>query len=256
MKSIKLGLVSLVGAVFCLAAACPSFAADGLTAGAPQSPSSAIWLGFGFKSHVYAGYGGGVWAPNGSLDSDGFQLRGELLYVDYHFNTTLSPTGTASGQLDRANAQVGYQIVRSGIASSLFVGPDYQDFSVSPGSASNSRLSDKVGLIATGRVANIGTPRIPFSVEGNYSTANDTYWAKAKTGMNFGQIAAGPEIAILGNVAFDEARYGMYTSIEVWHGKSVEIDAGYAQRLRGTSGVLGSSPASLYGDVTLVLLNY
>jgi hypothetical protein len=251
MKYLKLGLSCLVGAAFCVAAAGPSLA-DEPAAGASPAPWSALWAGGAFKSHVFAGFGGGVFALNGSLDADGVLFRGEYTHVGYDFSSTLSSTGSAHGTLSRGNAEVGYQIVRYGINSSLFVGPDYQDFSVSPSGAGNAKLNDKLGAMIVGRVARTDSPQIPASLEGNYSTANSTYWTKAKVGFNFGQIAAGPEIALLGNAAFDEARYGGYAAITIVPGVILQTSLGYSQRLRNSSQMREGA----YADLAVVLLNY
>ncbi|HEV8015053.1 MAG TPA: cellulose biosynthesis protein BcsS [Stellaceae bacterium] len=253
MKHIRLGFGCLVAAAFCVAAAAPALA-DDAAAGAPTSPWSAIWAGGAFKNHVSAAFAGGVFAANGTLDSDGLLFRGEYTYVGYDFTSALSSSGSAHGTLNRANAEVGYQLVRYGINSSLFVGPDYQDFNTTPSAAGNGKLSDKLGAMFVGRVARTDSPQIPASLEGNYSTANSTYWSKAKVGINFGQITVGPEIALLGNAAFDEARYGGYSAFTVVPGIILQGSLGYSQRLRSSSQI--SSSEGAYVDVSIILLNY
>jgi hypothetical protein len=237
-----------------MAAAGPSFA-DDAAAGAPPSPSAAFWAGGAVKSRVVAGYLGGIWAANGSLDADGIQLRGEYVYVSYNTHSALSSSGNAHGTLNRGNAEVGYQLVRYGIASSLFVGPDYQDFSVSPPVARNSGLTDKIGAMFLGRVARAGTQQIPASLEGNYSTANSTYWARGRVGYNFGQFAVGPEIGYLGNAAFDEARYGGYTSISLSQSAVLQASVGWSHELR-TNIPAANGGEGGYAELSFVLLNY
>jgi hypothetical protein len=253
MNFAKIGLSCFISVFFSIAAAGPSSAADEPIFKTPQSPSLAVWLGSAFKDHVGAGFVGGVWAANGSLDIDGFLFRGQYLYVGYDFNSALSPTGSANGKLNRGDAQVGYQIVRNGIASSLFLGVDYQNYSITPGVANDGRLDDKLGLIVTGRVAATGSTRFPFSLEGNYSTANSSYWVKARPGINLGQFTVGPEIGVLGNKTFDEARYGVYSSFNVMQGAILQLSVGYADRLRGNT-FLGSNGNGAYGEVSLVFL--
>ncbi|MGH6995424.1 MAG: cellulose biosynthesis protein BcsS, partial [Stellaceae bacterium] len=159
MNRAKLGLRYVVGAALCLAAASPVLA-DDATPSADQAPVTALWAGAAFKPHVAAGYAGGLWAPTGNLDSSGWLLRGEYLYVGYNFSSTAAVGGSASGQLNRADAQVGYQVVNSGIAASVLVGPDYEDFSVTPSAANDRRLSNKLGAMIVGRVARAGKPFI------------------------------------------------------------------------------------------------
>lgn len=256
MDRAKFGLRYVVGAALCLAAASPALA-DGATPSAYQSPVAALWAGAAFKPHVAVGFAGGLWSPTGNLDSQGWLLRGEYLYVGYNFSSTAATNGSASGQLNRADGQVGYQIVNSGIAASVLVGPDYEDFSVTPSAANDRRLSDKLGAMIVGRVARVGKPFIPVSLEGNYSTANDSYWTQAKAGVNLGRVTIGPALGLLGNNAFDEARYGAYSSIDLTRNLSVQVGAGYAQSLRSHSTTSGGGGGNGgYGEITFVCLLY
>ncbi len=243
-------LRGLLGAVCSIAASGLSFAADS------PSPTLALSAGAAFKPHVQAAFFGGLWAPSSDLDSDGFQVKGGYVYVHYNFSTGQSASGSANGQLNSANAQVGYQLVRYGVATSFFVGPDYQDFSVNPSAAANRKLSQKLGAIFAGRVARPGTPVIPASIEGNYSTANTTYWSSAKVGYNFGSITVGPQLTMLGNVAFDEGRYGGYASYTFAQGASVQVGLGYSRPWRRTATPGVPSGDGMYGEISFVLLNY
>lgn len=216
----------------------------------PQGPSTAIWTGAAFKENVGAGFIGGVWAFNRNLDTEGFLFRGQYLYVGYDFSSTLSPTGTADGNLNRGDAQIGYQWVRNGWTASIFAGADYQNYRISPASADDGQLKDGFGVIFTGRLANLGS-KTPVSLEGNYSTINNTYWVRGRAGYNFGQFTIGGEIGALGNKAFDEARYGAFISTDLARGLILQANAGYADRLRNDY-FIGTNGA--YGGVTLVFL--
>ena len=217
-------------------------------------PGTAVWLGGAFKDHVWAGFIGAVTAVNGNLDVDGVLVRGQYLYVNWDFDTTLSPTGTASGTLNRGDIQVGYQIVRNGMVAAGFVGVDYQDYRYSPAIANDGRLRDQAGAIFTGRLASAGATNTPFSIEGNYSTANNTYWVRGRVGYNFGWLTVGPEVGALGNKEFDEARYGAYANFTVNPNVIVQLNGGYADRLRGENVFGGTNPSGGYGGITLVFL--
>ena len=209
--------------------------------------STALWIGIGLQEHTVAGYAGGVWAANGDLDASGFLFRGQLLYVDYSFDTDDNDDG--DGQLARANASVGYQIGGDGVIASLFAGVDYQDVDVDPGD--DSELNDEVGLIVTGRVATNGETTLPMSLEGNYSTANDTYWARARIGYRFDPISIGPEVAVLGDDGFDAYRVGGYAAFSMGD-VILELNAGYHDA-NGSDGSAGSED-SVYGGATLVFV--
>jgi hypothetical protein len=216
-------------------------------------PSTAIWLGGAAKGRAYAGFAGAVTALNGNLGTDGFLVRGQYLYAGWDFSSTASPTGTADGTLHRGDLQVGYQMIRGGITYAGFVGVDYQNYRISPAVADDGRLKDQAGAIFTGRVASADASRTPFAVEGNYSTANSTYWVRGRIGYNFGWVTVGPEIGALGNRVFDEGRYGAFASFPVNPNFLVQINGGYADRWRGDD-VFGGNPTSAYGGVTAVFL--
>jgi len=222
---------------------------------AASGPATAVWLGAGFKDHVWAGYIGAIAAANGNLDTDGFLVRGQYLYAHWDFDTTATPSGTANGTLNRGDIQVGYQIFRNGIVAAGFVGVDYQDYRFSPAVANTGRVKDEAGAIFTGRLASAGNTPFPFSIEGNYSTANNAYWVRGRVGYNFGWVIVGPEAGALGNKDFDEARYGAYASFAVNRNFIVQLNGGYADRLRGDPGSLGNHANGGYGGVTLVFLH-
>jgi hypothetical protein len=256
MNYVKLGLTVLLAALVCGPLARPVVAADAMPDGMAASPAAAFWAGGGFKSRVAAGFVGGVWAPmTHSLDADGILVRGEYVYVNYDFNTRLSATGTGHGTLNRANAEIGYQLVRFGLASSVFVGPDYQNFSISPSTARGRGLNDKVGANFVGRVARAGVQEFPVSLEGNFSTANNTYWAKLRPGKNFGQFTVGPEIGMLGNNDFDEAHYGGFASINISSAVMLQGALGYSKQFRNNISS-GNGGEGAYGEISLVILMY
>jgi len=257
MNYAKIALRCLVAGLLACTASAAAFAADGMPdSNMAASPAAALWAGGAFKSRVAAAFAGGVWAPmTHSLDADGILVRGEYVYVKYDFNSSLSTTGSAEGKLNRANAQIGYQLVRYGFAGSLFVGPDYQDFSVAPSRAESHNVNDKLGAMFVGRVARAGMQEFPASIEGNFSTANSTYWARARAAMNFGQFAVGPELGALGNRDFDEGRYGAYTSINLGSSAMLQAALGYSDSFRRhVSAVAGGSGA--YGEISLIVLIY
>lgn len=214
----------------------------------PDTNSTALWIGVALMEDAIAGHVGGVWAANGDLDASGFLFRGQVLYVDYEFDTDDNDNG--DGELARANASVGYQFGGDGIVASLFAGVDYQDVSIDPDDESD--LDDEVGLIVTGRIATTGPTVLPMSLEGNYSTANDTYWARARVGYSFGGIAVGPEAAVLGDAGFDAFRVGGYAAINLTDGVILDVNAGYHDASGSSDS--GGSEDSAYGGATLVFV--
>ncbi len=254
MKLFKLGIGLLMGAAISIAAVGPSSAADApvYKASPRGGPSSVVWTGMAFKEDVIAAFIGGMKALNGSLDSEGWLIRGQYLYVNYDFTSPVAPGG-ADGTLNRGDIQIGYQMVRGGLAGSFFMGIDYQGYDINPSAANAGRLSSEAGLMLSARLATIGGNKNPWSLEANYSTANDAYWVRGRGGVVMGAITYGAEIGVLGNTAFDEARYGVYTSWSYAPNQIIQLNGGWADRYRGRN-FTGGNGDGFYGGFTFVFL--
>lgn len=244
-RTAAIGLAALLG--FGL----PSAQAADLPQPYNDTKSAAVWAGVGLKDDVIAGYAGGVFALNGDLGSTGILLRASGLYVDYDFNTALSPNGRANGDLYRVNGSLGYQIVGEAITWALFAGVDYQDRDINPGVANDGRLNDEAGFIVNARIATNGGSMFPLTLEGHYSTANNDFWARAQTGFDLASFTVGPEASILGNDAYTEARFGGYASWHISSDFDLQFRAGYAEQLSGAGGS-NSGGDGAYGGASMV----
>jgi hypothetical protein len=235
-------------------------AADMATKAPPLSApgdvnSSVVWLGGDFKNDVAAGNIGGIYAFSGNLDASGWLVRGQFSYVGYDFNTTLSASGTANGRFSEGSGALGYQVVGGGWVASGFVGVDGQNYNIDPPAAATAGVGDKAGAIFFGRIATMGGAPYPISIDGDYSTANDSFWVRGRTGVKFTSITVGPEIIGLGNVAFDEVRAGGYVSFDLSRSMILQADLGYANATRGENSSAGRGGSGAYGGVTLVFLH-
>lgn len=223
-----------------------------MTAHAEDTTAAALWAGVSVKNETVAGYAGGVWSPAGNLDENGFLLRAQLLYVASDYKTGLSPTGKAESKLRGASASVGYNWVGDGASVSLFGGIDFQDRDVNPSVAYNGKLDDDLGFIFTGRIATNGDTMYPASIEGTYSTANETYWTRARIGVKRETITFGPEIAALGNSEYKALQTGAHVSFEL--DKTIlQFNGGYDfSEKSGSASASGKDGA--YAGATIVFL--
>jgi hypothetical protein len=207
--------------------------------------STALWIGIAGQDGAWGLHAGGVWAANGDLGASGLLFRGQVLYVDWE-----SEDDDTEGELARINGSIGFQLGGDGFTASAFAGLDYQDVDVDP--SNNSDLDDEFGLILTARLAHDGDTQVPLSLEGTYSTANDTYWARARAGYRFDWIDIGPEFAVLGDTGFDAIRIGGYAAVGVSDGVIVELNGGYHDADGSSHG--GGSEDGVYGGATLVFV--
>jgi hypothetical protein len=246
------------GAVLILCGAISLLAfAEGARAGSvtpPSQPNSTIiWLGSDFKNNAAAGFGGGIYALNGNLDTSGYLLRGQYVYAGWSYPTGLASPANGNGNLNNGNAAFGYQVVTPSYMASGFVGVDYQQFGSNPYSIADSQLNNKVGAIFVGRVATAGNSVYSAALDGSFSTANNAYWTRATVGSKFGNLTVGPEAIFLGNVIYREDRFGGLASYDVTKKFIVQIEAGYSH---GVSSSVGSQStgSGAYGGFTFVFL--
>jgi hypothetical protein len=234
-------------------------AADMATKAAPwpapsEAYSTAIWLSSDFKNHVADGSVGGVYALSGNLDTSGWLLRGQANYAAFGIDNSPSFVGHGHGNFADGSGMIGYQVVGNGLAAAGFVGFDYQSYTINPRAANTNGLGDRGGVIFAGRLASAGLTQFPFAIDGQYSTAYNEFWVRARPGVKFGNVTVGPEVIGMGNNVYNEVRGGGYVSYEAAKGFTVQADLGYADGTRNDNG--GRSPGSgVYGGVTLVFLH-
>jgi hypothetical protein len=253
-----LSMAVAVGAAAALSS--QASAADMATKAPPQMASSdayssVLWLSGDFQNNVSDGSVGGIYALSGNLDAPGWLVRGQYTYAGFDdFNAFSLGTGTGHGTFSDGSGLIGYQIVGNGVAASGYVGIDYQSYHFNPASANTNGLGDRAGLMLAGRVATVGANPYSFAIDGQYSTAYNEFWVRARPGAKFGSLTVGPEVVGLGNNVFDQVRGGGFASYEVARGLTVEADLGYADATgNNNSGSRGGS--GIYGGVTLVLLH-
>jgi hypothetical protein len=241
----------------------PAYASDmAVKAPPPAQPSTSdtdsyvIWMGAGYKDQGEGGNIGGIYALNGNLGVSGWAVRGQFVYVDYRFPSTLSASGTANGTFTDGNASIGYQYVNDTFQASGFVGYDYQDTITSPAAAGNPAVGAQSGAIFSGRVANEGDKvKFPVEIDGSYSTAYNSFWARGRTGMNFGTYTIGPELIGMGDNFFDEARIGGYVTYKLSNHFILDLGSGYADALRGEGSPGGRGGSGVYVEGGLVFLH-
>lgn len=71
--------------------------------------------------------------------------------------------------------------------------------------------------------------------------------------MKFSNWTVGPEAILLGNVSFDEARFGGFVTYDLTRNMSVQANLGYADGIRNDNSGRGSS--GVYGGLTLVFVH-
>ena len=213
-----------------------------------EAKSTSIFAGTSFTEDSDYTYIGGVTALNSDLDKDGFLARALIGAGGYDYSRTPSPS--VDGDVISGDIMVGYQkffgdnpLTASRIT--LFAGIDHQNHDLSPNDPANQVNGSETGFKTQLEAEFKPTKTTQFDILGSYSTAFDTYWVKTQFGCNALGVNIGPELAFLGNEAFDQQRYGLFVNqINLVNTLDLGISAGYADSSRrGDNG--------LYGEVGL-----
>ena len=215
---------------------------------AAQARSTSIFAGTSLTEDSDYTYIGGVTALNSNLDSDGFLVRALIGAGGYDYSR--APLSNVEADLISGDVMVGYQtfLGKNAITASrlsLYVGVDHQDHDLSPNDPANDVNGSETGFKTQLEAEFKPTTSTKLDVLGSYSTAFDTYWVKTQLGCNSLGVNVGPELAFLGNEAFDQARYGVFVNeISLASTLDLGVSAGYADSSRrGDDG--------LYGEVGL-----
>lgn len=165
----------------------------------------------------------------------------------------MPPAPNGRGDFFRGDGAIGYQVFGYGLVAQGFVGGDYEQYDFHPASAGNPRLKDGAGAILYGRVASATATQFPFAIDGQFETTNSDFWVRGRTGLKFSNWTVGPEAILLGNVSFDEARFGGFVTYDLTRNMSVQANLGYADGIRNDNSGRGSS--GVYGGLTLVFVH-
>ncbi len=208
MQLFKLGLTMIVAAsaaAFGLIA--PANAGDMGPAPMPApAPRGVFFSGVDtIVGSTYA-YDGVVVALNGDLTRDGFMVRLYGSYVQYDLDV-----GHGTGW--QGDAMIGYKFSRGPVWGSIFIGVDSQDYDLSPDDPTSRVRGNETGFKVAGDLSTAYGSPIYASIAGNYSTAFDSYWARARVGVHRDRLTWGPEYAVLGNIDFDAQRVGGFVTI-------------------------------------------
>lgn len=207
--------------------------------GLETTNSTVVFWGGNIKERAFYGYAGTVHAFNGDLSQDGLLLRGVIGYGAYEYDTGSVVGGEVDGEVTQFDATIGYQVFRGASRLSGYVGINYQDHDLSPIDLTNSTRGDEIGFLVQGEIETIASHSFYASMIANYSTANDTFWARARVGKNVGHITIGPEATLMGNKEYDGRRIGAFIGGLDLGSVNASISGGYAD-VDGTQGDSGA----------------
>jgi Cellulose biosynthesis protein BcsS len=228
-----------IGLLTSAAIAVPSANADGSLKDTPEI-STVVWTGIDKSVGSFAEYSGFITALNGDISATGFLIRADGLYVH-----------TSDGQVWEGSPLVGYQVVQNGTTYSGFIGPDFRKL---PDSSVTTVRGYETGLKVRGSVETDDAAEFAGNIHAEYSTAFNSYWARARVGYNLKGFLFGPEGTLIGDDSFRAQRAGAFLTIplaELGHSTELTVAGGY-QWVQGfdSTNILGpmALPVSTVGQ--------
>jgi hypothetical protein len=190
--------------------------AAGLVAIALATPAAAestvVFNSSEYKSDTRYSYLGLATALNGNLASDGLLFRAMGSYGNYEYDPivgTQVDTDHFGGEIG-----LGYQVYSGGMRFAAYAMADYQNHDREGFDAASVVVDDEWGFKGQLEAETAANAPLYVSLVGNYSTAFDSYWSRARVGWNLGSagwnLTIGPEIMGLGNEDYDQIRYGAF----------------------------------------------
>lgn len=250
---------ALAGALTGLVLSATPAAANDLKEGYRPYGSKAWVLFSGFDAVEDASYAfqGVIYALNRDIGTDGFVLRVYGSHIDYEYDTTAVPNGEVDGDAWQGDVMIGYKVSRGHVWAAGYVGVDYQDHDLTPDDPANPVRGSEVGFKVAADVATLryGTP-FYFGLSGQYSTAFDTYWARARVGINKDHWTLGPEFIAMGSDSFDAQRVGGFLTFDFNISPRMPLEitlSGGYQFLDDDDGTFGSGGGEgVYGGIVFV----
>ncbi|HEU0058324.1 MAG TPA: cellulose biosynthesis protein BcsS [Hyphomicrobiaceae bacterium] len=153
-------------------------------------------------------YDGITVALNGDMGRDGFFVRAYGARGDFDRNP-------GDGRQWQADFGLGYMFTRRQIGYEIYVGADYENVRLSPDDPTAQVRGTEWGFKVGASIETDNDLPYYFSLDGNYSTAFNTYWTRARAGLHRGRFTFGPEFIALGDQDFDAQRVGGFVRFDV-----------------------------------------
>jgi hypothetical protein len=194
------------------------------------------------------GYAAVTFSPFGFLEQSGFRVRVAGLAGHYSYILEGPPDIRNNGNTVQGDLLVGYEFVRENFSIAGYIGANVQDHVLSAFDPLNPVVGTEWGFKAALDIYANPTPNTLVTLNANYSTAFDTYYAKTKFGWAFGpspDVFFGPEVTFLGNERFDQWRVGAHITGVKFGKLSIGVAGGYLHDREEGSGAYGTVDASV-----------
>jgi Cellulose biosynthesis protein BcsS len=205
----KLGrVVATVAAVARAVVVCA--AVSPADAGEPNTPSFLLFAGTDVWRFAAFFYGGTLWSPGG-LDADGFTLKVLLSAGDYMY--TSGAQTDVRGTMLSAAALPGWHFARDNLSVSLFVGPTFQNYRLTPDDPGSRLRGSYVGAEFAADIWYQPTAITMAALNGMIATIGPTGSLRGAVGVRaFDAAFVGPEVREIWCGNYEEFQLGIHVT--------------------------------------------
>ena len=176
--------------------------------GSAYAPSWIVgYGGIDFAKDAYYYYGGFDMAVRGDVRRSGLMLRGTIGFSDYDYASNAVAGSSVAGDFREIAGSVGYKIARRHSSISVYAGGDYRNHSQDPEDSNAAVTGGKFGGVFSAEYR-YDNGRAYLTLEGLYSTVFNNYRGIIRGGYTIESVTFGPEVALIGDDAFNAQRFG------------------------------------------------
>ena len=197
-------------------------------------------------------YQGIIVALNGDMGRDGFFVRAYGARDDFDRNP-------GDGRQWQADLALGYMLSRNQVGYEIYAGVDYQNVKLSPDDPTAEVRGTEWGFKVGAGIETEKELPYYYALEGQYSTAFNSYWARARVGLHRGRFTFGPEASVVGDEDFDAQRVGAFVrfDVELPRFRPVEVTLSGGHQFVSGSNENNDNTGSIGGSAgTYGLLNF
>jgi len=148
-------------------------------------------------------------ALNGDWSRPGLLMRATIGAGPYNYANHDVPGGRVDAVLISGDLMLGYHGSLGKAADwNALIGLDVEDNQLDPNDPSNPVRGPQAGFKIAGEIAAQEQRTFYYHLEGEYTTAYQTYWSRVRIGHNFGTLVVGPECVFFGDETYDTQRIG------------------------------------------------
>jgi hypothetical protein len=178
-------------------------------------------------------------------------LRGYGSYNHYDYRNP----GKIDADEWQGDIMLGYQADFTRFTTAVYIGADFQDHRLFPDDPDNESRGSESGFKVAAEFETGEDSPFYFNLDGEYSTAFSSYWARTRIGYNAKFVTFGPEASVDGSVGYDSQRLGGFATFELARfintDAQLTLSAGHQFVNNADSGVRSGGGEGTYGAISI-----